>query len=112
MSEGRSPWRRSAELGLKDGREQGLKGGREQGLKDGREQGLKDGREQGLKDGREQGLKDGQQKALRFALEGLCTVLGIELTQERMRHLDSLDADGLSALFAHLQERRAWPLGA
>jgi predicted transposase/invertase (TIGR01784 family) len=77
--------------------------------KRGREQGLKDGREQGLKDGREQGLKDGRAQALRFAIEGLCNVLAIERTEERSHHLDSLDADGLTALFARLQERKAWP---
>lgn len=75
----------------------------------GREQGLKDGREQGLKAGREQGLKDGREQALRFAIEGLCNVLAIELTEGRRRHMDTLDADGLSALFARLQERKAWP---
>jgi predicted transposase/invertase (TIGR01784 family) len=67
------------------------------------------GREQGLKDGREQGLKDGREQALRFAVIGLCNVLAIELSQERTRHLDSLDADGLTKLFADLQERKAWP---
>ncbi|MEZ4295150.1 MAG: hypothetical protein R3B70_09240 [Polyangiaceae bacterium] len=83
--------------------------GREQGLKDGREQGLQDGREQGLKDGREQGLKDGREQTLQFAIEGLCKVLAIELTEDRRRHLGSLDADGLTALFSELQERKAWP---
>jgi len=77
--------------------------------KRGREQGLRDGREQGLKDGREQGLKDGREQALRFAIEGLCTVLAIESTEERRRHLDSLDADGLTSLFAEIQQQKAWP---
>jgi predicted transposase/invertase (TIGR01784 family) len=72
------------------------------------ERGEKRGEERGEKRGREQGLKDGREQALRFAIEGLCNVLAIELTQERTRHLDGLDADGLTALFIHLKERKAW----
>lgn len=51
----------------------------------------------------------GEERALRFAIEGLCNVLTIELTPERRHHLDRLDAGGLTALFTRLQERKAWP---
>ncbi|MEZ4307425.1 MAG: hypothetical protein R3F14_05190 [Polyangiaceae bacterium] len=91
------------------GEARGEERGRQQGLKDGREQGLKDGREQGLKDGREQGLKDGREQALRFAIKGMCSLLAMNLAPEQTDHLDKLDEDGLKALFAHLQEHKAWP---
>jgi hypothetical protein len=59
--------------------------------------------------GREQGLKDGRAQGLRFGIEALCNVLAIELTAERTRHMNSLDEGGLTALFVHLQQRKAWP---
>ncbi|MFO0587876.1 MAG: Rpn family recombination-promoting nuclease/putative transposase [Polyangiaceae bacterium] len=61
------------------------------------------------KRGEMRGEMRGREQALRFAIEGLCNVLAIELTEERKRRLDSLDAEGLTGLFAHLQQRRAWP---
>jgi hypothetical protein len=69
----------------------------------------KRGEERGEKRGREQGLKDGRAQGLRFGIEALCNVLAIELTAERTRHMNSLDEGGLTALFAHLQQRKAWP---
>ena len=69
----------------------------------------KRGEERGEKRGEERGEKRGREQALRFAIEGLCNALAMELTQERRRHLDSLNADGLTAMFTLLQERKAWP---
>ncbi|MEZ4294377.1 MAG: Rpn family recombination-promoting nuclease/putative transposase [Polyangiaceae bacterium] len=77
--------------------------------KRGEARGEERGRQQGLKDGREQGLKDGREQTLRFAIKGMCSLLAMNLTPEQTDHLDKLDADGLTALFAHLQERKAWP---
>jgi len=41
-------------------------------------------------------------------VEALCRVLGIELTEDRRRELARLDAAGLEAWLAQLQERRSW----
>lgn len=69
----------------------------------------KRGERRGEERGREQGLEDGLSQGLRFGIRAICNVLAIELTVERTQHMDRLDADGLTALFAHLQERKAWP---
>jgi predicted transposase/invertase (TIGR01784 family) len=58
--------------------------------------------------GREEGLREGEQRGLRQAVEAFCDVLGIELTDERRRELENLDAVGLAALLARLRERRSW----
>jgi predicted transposase/invertase (TIGR01784 family) len=55
------------------------------------------------------GVRVGQQQGLQLGITALCNVLGIELTTARRRHLERLDAGGLTALLAHLQERKAWP---
>jgi predicted transposase/invertase (TIGR01784 family) len=61
------------------------------------------------KRGREQGLKDGREQGLRFGIEALCNVLAIDLTNERRRQMDGLDADGLTTLFTRLQQQKTWP---
>lgn len=53
--------------------------------------------------------KRGEQRGLRIAVEMLCSVLGIELTEERRHQLTSLDSDGLTNLLAHLREKKGWP---
>ena len=52
--------------------------------------------------------KRGELRGLRRGVEALCHVLGIELTDERRRELARLDAAGLAALLARLQERKSW----
>ncbi|HEX2687895.1 MAG TPA: hypothetical protein VHN14_14810, partial [Kofleriaceae bacterium] len=64
--------------------------------KRGREGGLREGEQKG----REEGLREGEQRGLRQAVEALCDVLGIELTDERRREMANLDAVGLAALLA------------
>jgi Uma2 family endonuclease len=51
----------------------------------------------------------GEVRGLRAAIEDLCEVLGVELTDERRRHLEQLDAQGLTALRATLKTSRGWP---
>jgi predicted transposase/invertase (TIGR01784 family) len=58
--------------------------------------------------GREEGLREGEQRGQRQAVEALCEVLGIELTDERRRELANLDGARLVALLARLRERRSW----
>jgi predicted transposase/invertase (TIGR01784 family) len=52
--------------------------------------------------------KRGRQEGMRHGVEALCHVLGIELTDDRRRELARLDAAGLEALLARLQERKSW----
>jgi len=52
--------------------------------------------------------KRGRADGLRHGIEALCRVLGIELTEDRRRELARLDAAGLEAWLAQLQERRSW----
>ena len=54
------------------------------------------------------GEKRGEQRGLLHAVEALCDVLGIELTDERQRELTELEAAELRALLARLRERRSW----
>ena len=54
------------------------------------------------------GEKRGEQRGLQQAVEALCDVLEIELTDERQRELTELDAAELRALLARLRERRSW----
>ena len=42
-------------------------------------------------------------------IEGVCELLGIEMTEERRQQLDTLDKDGLQALLASIKRDRAWP---
>ena len=66
------------------------------------------GREEGLREGEQRGLREGEQRGQRQAVEALCEVLGIELTDERRRELANLDGARLVALMARLRERRSW----
>jgi predicted transposase/invertase (TIGR01784 family) len=52
--------------------------------------------------------KRGEQRGLLEAVEALCDVLGIELTDDRQRKLTALGAAELRALLARLRERRSW----
>ena len=45
----------------------------------------------------------------REAVEDLCEVLGVELTEERRAHLLRLDLPALLSLRAHLKTHRSWP---
>ena len=62
----------------------------------------------GREEGREEGRKEARIEGLRQTVEVLCSVLGIELTDERKRELANLDAAGLAVLVARLQEQRSW----
>jgi predicted transposase/invertase (TIGR01784 family) len=54
------------------------------------------------------GEQRGEQRGLREAVEALCDVLGIELTDARRRELTELDAASLRERLARLRERRSW----
>jgi len=56
----------------------------------------------------ERGREEGLQEGLLESVEALCSVLEIELFDERRRELASLDAGGLAALLARLQAQRRW----
>lgn len=60
------------------------------------------------KRGEERGEQRGREAGLRAGIDALCSVLGIELTEERRRRLASLDAAGLGELLAQLQEKKHW----
>jgi predicted transposase/invertase (TIGR01784 family) len=53
--------------------------------------------------------KEGEEKGLRLGIEALCDALGVELSVERKRELQSLDAAGLAVLLATLRADRHWP---
>jgi predicted transposase/invertase (TIGR01784 family) len=76
-----------------------------EGYEAGEEKGIERGREQGRKEGREQGREQG----LRLGIEALCDALGIDLSIERKRELQALDAEGLQALMTKLRAARRWP---
>jgi hypothetical protein len=54
----------------------------------------------------------GREEGLRHGVEAVCRVLGVELTDERRRELARLDAAGLDALLARLQERKRLDLSS
>jgi predicted transposase/invertase (TIGR01784 family) len=56
-----------------------------------------------------QGIEQGEESGLRLGIEALCDALGIELTGDRQRQLQGLDAAGLKALLARLRSERRWP---
>ena len=60
------------------------------------------------KRGREEGREEGREDGLRQGVEALCGVLGIELSDEQQRELASMDAAGLAALLARLQQKKSW----
>ena len=68
-------------------------------------EGYEQGEEKGLERGRGQGLEQG----LRLGIEALCGAFGIELSAERKRELQTLDAAALEALLAKLRAERRWP---
>ena len=55
-----------------------------------------------------QGEQRGEQRGLRQGVAVLCRALGIELTEERARELASLNAAGLGALLARIEEHKSW----
>lgn len=55
------------------------------------------------------GEQRGEQRGLQQGVEAICQLLGIELTDDRRRELSRLDAAGLTALLARLQELKRWP---
>jgi hypothetical protein len=57
------------------------------------------------------GLREGEARGLRAAVDDLCEVLGVEVTDERRAHLAALDLAGLEALRAELKAKKAWPAG-
>jgi predicted transposase/invertase (TIGR01784 family) len=61
------------------------------------------------KQGIEQGIEQGEGSGLRLGIEALCDALGIELTGDRQRELQALDAAGLKAVLARLRSGRRWP---
>ncbi|HEX3475854.1 MAG TPA: Rpn family recombination-promoting nuclease/putative transposase [Kofleriaceae bacterium] len=76
-----------------------------EGYEEGEERGLERGREEGREEGREQGREQG----LRMGIEALCDAFGIDLSAERKRALQALDAMGLQALMTKLRAARRWP---
>jgi flagellar biosynthesis/type III secretory pathway protein FliH len=68
-------------------------------------EGYEAGEEKGLERGREQGREQG----LRLGIEALCDALGIDLSAERKRELQDLDAEGLEMLMTKLRAARRWP---
>jgi len=53
--------------------------------------------------------KEGEEKGLRLGIEALCDALGVELSVERKRALQSLDSAGLAELLPTLRADRHWP---
>jgi hypothetical protein len=53
--------------------------------------------------------REGLEKGLRLGIEALCDALGIELSVERKREIQALDAAGLEALVSKLRAERRWP---
>jgi len=51
----------------------------------------------------------GAEKGMRLGVETACSVLGIELTEERRRQLASLNTSALERLLTHLQDKKTWP---
>jgi len=70
-----------------------------------RREGYEEGEEKGL----EKGLERGREEGLRLGIEALCDAFGIDLSVERKRELQALDAAGLTRLVAKLRAERRWP---
>jgi predicted transposase/invertase (TIGR01784 family) len=60
--------------------------------------------------GEARGLREGE-RALRAAVEDLCELLGVEVTDDRRAHLAGLDLAGLEALRTKLKSGKTWPTG-
>jgi flagellar biosynthesis/type III secretory pathway protein FliH len=73
---------------------------------EGRTEGLAEGRAEGVAEGRTEGMAEG----LRHAVEDLCELLGIELSQTHSDLLASATVDDLEALRARLKRDRRWDL--
>jgi len=56
-----------------------------------------------------EGYEEGEEKGLRLGIEALCDAFGIDLSIERKRELQALDAAGLEGLMAKLRAERRWP---
>jgi predicted transposase/invertase (TIGR01784 family) len=56
-----------------------------------------------------EGREQGREEALRLGSEALCDAFAIDLSIERKRQLQALDATGLEALMAKLRAERRWP---
>ena len=54
---------------------------------------------------RYEGFRDG----LRQTITDLCEAFGIEVTPERITHIESLDQRALEALRLVIKRQRAWP---
>ncbi len=65
--------------------------------------------EQAERRGEARGEARGKAEGLRAAVETACELLGIEVTEARRFHLESLNVEGLEALRLHLKQHRAWP---
>ena len=69
---------------------------------------LQDGRG-ALSLARKQGLAEGRVDGLRAGIEGICDVLGIELTQARRAEIERRDTEALDALLKAIRQTRKWP---
>jgi len=58
--------------------------------------------------GEVRGEQRGKEEGLRLGIEALCSVLGIELTEQRRHEMKGLDALGLSALLHRIQQTKSW----
>jgi len=67
-------------------------------------------REEGRLEGREEGRLEGRTEVLRLAIESLCDVLEIEITDDRRRALLQLDDSGLQQLLDSVRHDHAWPI--
>jgi predicted transposase/invertase (TIGR01784 family) len=64
---------------------------------------------EGYEQGEEDGEKKGEKKGLLLGIEALCDALEVELSAERRKELQALDAASLEALMAKLRTERRWP---
>jgi NAD(P)-dependent dehydrogenase (short-subunit alcohol dehydrogenase family) len=53
--------------------------------------------------------REGREQGLRLGIEALCDAFAIDLSVERKRELQALDAAGLEGLMAKLRAGRRWP---
>lgn len=53
--------------------------------------------------------REGEEKGLRLGIEALCEAFGIDLSAERRKELQALNAAGLEALLAKIRAERRWP---
>lgn len=75
----------------------------------GKAEGLAAGKAEGLAAGKAEGLTAGKAEGVREAVEDLCELLAISLTDERRAYLARLDLAGLELLRQHLKRLRSWP---